>query len=302
MTGNLSRRTVLKAVAATPFTFSLGNAARSQEATPKAPTTCVFSKHLQFLDYRELAETCRDIGVDGVDLTVRPGGHVLPKNVKRDLPAAVEAIRDAGLQLSMITTNLISGDDPTAQPILTTASELGIKYFRVGGLRYDGVRSPAEQLPGFVEDLRSLAQLAAELNMVAAYHNHSGANQVGGPLWDLHHLLEKVDSPHLGSNFDPGHAMVEGAGGAWLANTLLMAPWVETMSVKDFGWRGDRPRWSPLGEGIVPLEEMLRLLRAEGFAGPISIHVEYKVDSHQAMIETIARDAAEVGKLIAATA
>ena len=57
----------------------------------------VFSKHLQFLNYQDMAAAARDIGFDGVDLAVRPKGHVLPERVETDLPKAVEAIRKAGL-------------------------------------------------------------------------------------------------------------------------------------------------------------------------------------------------------------
>jgi len=38
----------------------------------------MFSKHLEQLNYEELADTIAEIGLDGVDLTVRSPGHVLP--------------------------------------------------------------------------------------------------------------------------------------------------------------------------------------------------------------------------------
>ena len=40
---------------------------------------------------RELGRTLKALGFDGVDLTVRPGGHVDPKRVAIDLPAFVDA-------------------------------------------------------------------------------------------------------------------------------------------------------------------------------------------------------------------
>ena len=52
----------------------------------------LFSKHLQFLDYEEM-------GFDGIDLTVRPKGHVLPLNVEKDLPKATNAANKVGLNL-----------------------------------------------------------------------------------------------------------------------------------------------------------------------------------------------------------
>ena len=45
----------------------------------------VFSKHLQWLDYENMAKTASENGFDGVDLTVRPKGHVLPEKVNADM-------------------------------------------------------------------------------------------------------------------------------------------------------------------------------------------------------------------------
>ena len=41
----------------------------------------------------------------------------------------------------------------------------------------------------------------------------------------------------------------------------------------------------PLGQGVAKTEEMLKTMRAAGFAGPISIHFEYKTPSNGALLE-----------------
>ena len=65
---------------------------------------------------RELGRALKALGFDGVDLTVRPGGHVDPKRVTNDLPLFVDAIRHEGLTVPMITTELLSDADPVARP------------------------------------------------------------------------------------------------------------------------------------------------------------------------------------------
>ena len=62
-------------------------------------TFCLFSKHLPELDWSALAQATRDAGFGGVDLTVRPRGHVLPERAPDDLPRAIDAIRTAGLSV-----------------------------------------------------------------------------------------------------------------------------------------------------------------------------------------------------------
>lgn len=259
----------------------------AQEESPAAPPVCVFSKHLQFLDYAELAKTCKELRLDGVDLTVRDGGHVLPENVAADLPRAVEAVRAEGLDVPMITTSLRNGEEPHARAIFEAASKLGIRYFRCGPFGYSKDGNPIEELRAFTKELGGLATVAAEFNMVGGYHNHSGQNYVGAPLWDLHKMLGEIDSESMGSNFDVGHATVEGGLGVWQINARLMAPYVKMLAVKDFVWENKRVRWLTLGEGQVPLVEFLEIFRAANFTGPISMHFEYQTASNETLIEEI---------------
>ncbi|MCP4643684.1 MAG: TIM barrel protein [bacterium] len=281
----LVSRRVFLATASVAATASITSGA---VAAKQGPQVCAFSKHLQFIkDFKRLGKTYKDLGLDGVDLTVRKGGHLLPEDVEKELPKAVDAIRGEGVDVCMITTRLNSGDDPDARPILETASKLGIRYFRVGGLKYSKDGDVLTELDQYTEQLRGLAQVAADCGMVAGYHNHSGHDQVGAPLWDLRQAIDTIDLDSFGSNFDVGHATVEGGYGAWRVNARMMAPRVKMMAVKDFVWDKGRPRWVPFGEGHVDTVEILKIMRQAGFAGPISIHVEYKVASDDQMIEEI---------------
>ncbi len=120
---NLTRRDFLAASLAAGVAITSRSAAWAAEG--QRPPVCVFSKHLQFItDYGDLARTAKDLGLDGLDLTVRTGGHVLPENAATDLPRAVEAIRAEGLDVPMITTGLDDGTDADARPILEAASKL----------------------------------------------------------------------------------------------------------------------------------------------------------------------------------
>src|SRR5690349_10182226 len=94
-----------------------------------APTYCFFSKHLPDLSPGDVAKAVRDIGFDGVDLTVRSGGHVLPAKAAVDLPKAIEAIKAQGVVVPMVTTELKSATDPTARPLLQAAARSGVRYF-----------------------------------------------------------------------------------------------------------------------------------------------------------------------------
>lgn len=269
------------------------------QGAAKKPQLVLFSKHLQHLkDYEALAAQCKQLGADGLDLAVREGAHVLPERVAEDLPRAVEAVRALGMDVPMITTRLKGGDEPEARPILEAASKLGIKYVRIGGEMYPRTGDPLAFLEGYAGDLKKLAPLLDEFDMEAGYHNHSGPQNVGAPVWDLHYLFEKTGSARIGSNFDLGHTMVEGSFGDWQVTARMMTRHVKMVAVKDFVWRGAAPKWVPLGEGIVPVVEMLKILGASGFTGPVSMHFEYDVRDDADMIEHMGRDIGTLRKMM----
>jgi hypothetical protein len=96
-------------------------------ATPAAAKSklkvSIFSKHLQFVQGTELAKAASEIGFDGVDITVRKGGHIAPEQVKETLPPLVATLRKQGLEVPMITTEIVDADTPHAEDVIRTASD-----------------------------------------------------------------------------------------------------------------------------------------------------------------------------------
>lgn len=294
---NLTRRNFLK-------TASLGSLLLSQSffrAFSKniSNKIVIFSKYLQNLNWEELAVACKNCGLDGVDLTVRDGGHVKPEKVDEDLPKVVDIFRKHNLDVTTITTRLLSAKDPYAEQVLKTAGELNIHYVRVGYHKYKDKVAIKEQANNIKEDLQGLARLAEKYNVVLGYINHSGLDNFGGPIWDLLSILQDINSPHLGSNFDIGHVKAEGFGGAWKANTIAMLPWIRMVTVKDFVIENNNIVWVPLGKGCVPVEEILDIIVRQGsFNGPISIHMEYAPKSELEKLEHIKTSAEIIKKII----
>ena len=258
---------------------AMGAGASAVAATGKMEF-CVFSKHLHFLPWREMAEAAKEIGFEGVDLTVRKGGHVTPERVADDLPRAAEAIRAAGMKLTMITTGITDMTTAHTEPVLRAAAKLGVTHYRWDGYKYkDGVALP-EQLKAFAPRVKELAAFNKEIGMCAMYHTHSGAGRVGASQWDLWMLLRDLDKKYVSFNFDIAHATIEGGLGGWLHSTKLAMPHMGGIALKDFKWgRGGNGKWGvdwcPIGEGMVQTREFLKMARAGGFAGPAQVHYEY---------------------------
>ena len=262
---------------------------------------CVFSKHLQFLGWAEMAAAAKEMGFDGVDLTVRKGGHVTPERVADDLPKAAEAIRKAGSRLTMITTDIIDMTSAHAAPVLRAAKSVGITHYRWDGYKYkDGVALP-EQLKEFTPRVKDLAAFNKELGLCAMYHTHSGAGRVGASQWDLWMLLRDMDKRYVSYNFDVAHATIEGGLGGWLHSTKLAMPHIGGIALKDFKWaRGGngkwRVDWCPINDGMVQTREFLKMAKAGGFAGPVQVHFEYDLGGADKGAAKITMAKAEVMK------
>ena len=244
-----------------------------------------FSKHLQFLDYDEAADACAAAGVDGADLTVRPGGHVLPENVERDLPRAVKAFRDAGLRVEMMASGITDPDDPLTERVLQIASDNGIRFYRLGYYSYDPGLSITENLEKIKVKMSGLARLNEKYRIHGAYQNHAGTN-FGSPVWDLWEVIRNMDPAYIGCQYDIRHATVEGSN-AWPLGLKLLKDHIRCLVIKDFKW-GEQDGKSlevnvPVGEGVVDFKTYFKLVNDLGIKGPITLHLEYPMFPEEEM-------------------
>src|SRR5258706_4282327 len=133
----------------------------------------IFSKHLQFLNYNDMAEAAAEMGFDGIDLTVRPDGHVLPEKVESNLPEATEAMRKVGLVPLLMTTAVQDAENNTDKKILQLAAKVGIQYYRMNYFYYTAEKTITESLQQFQQKIKDLSLLNKELKLTGCYQNHA---------------------------------------------------------------------------------------------------------------------------------
>lgn len=239
----------------------------------------LFSKHLQWLSYHEMAGIAKEMGFAGIDLTVRPKGHVLPEQVETELPKAVKAIRKAGLKAELITTAITGANEKHTEQILKTASALGIKYYRMGWLKYQDQRPVAEQLESYKKQFKELEQMNEHYNIHGAYQNHAGSN-LGSSVWDLWLLLKDLNPQWIGCRFDIRHAMVEGMN-SWKLALELLKDHIKSVDLKDFRYWQKEQKWGienmPVGEGIINFDGFFKKLLELNLNVPFTLHAEYEL-------------------------
>jgi L-ribulose-5-phosphate 3-epimerase len=239
---------------------------------------CFFSKHLPAMDWTRLAQAVKKLGFGGIDLTVRPGGHVPPERAAEDLPKAVAAIRAEGLSVPMITTALTSAGDPAAKPILSAAGKLSIPFFKPGYYKYS-FKDVRGELQKAMDEFRSLTEISKQSGVQCGFHNHEG--NIGAQFWDVAQTIEQLDPKWVGYYFDIRHAVAEGGVAGWKIALSLAAPRIKMIAVKDSYWEKSSKGWRqvncPLGQGMVDWKDYFNTLRQANFHGPISLHLEYEI-------------------------
>lgn len=295
MNKEMSRREFLRSSSATALAATIpiggGSTATVVASEPvRGPfrgTLCLFSKPVPQLNWQELAQSAKGAGFGGIDLTVRRSGHVLPERAATDLPKAVAAIRNAGLEVPMITTELLAVDDPTAVPIMSAASKLSIPYLKPGYYRYLKPGHYGAQFIEVLKDLeeagqkfRGLVALAEKHGIQVGYHNHP--YYIGAPIWDMFRIIEPLDPHWCGFYFDLCQATMEGGVSGWKIAADLVMPRLKMVAAKDFIWKEVAPQqWRaetcPMGQGMSQWKEFLKTLAQSNFHGPISLQQEYGI-------------------------
>lgn len=224
-----------------------------------------YSRQLQWLRTAdEVAKATIEMGYDGIDVTVRTyPGHVDPAKVATDLPAFVKTLRDAGLRVDTITTNISDADSPYAEEILKTAVSLGIHHYWWGVYRYEPNIPVNAQLEALKPRVAKLAALNARYGMKAMYHTYEGSRLVGAPLWDFLEILRNFDPAYVSFHYDIGHQTIANGNDTWVTSLRAAGPYIGGVSIKDSIWELDLP----LPEGG-PYTGPPEPARPAGFEGP----------------------------------
>ena len=293
---SLSRRNFLKQSSLAGAALSVGSNFIPDFQQATEPSISVFSKHLQFLNFRDLADAVAEMGFDGVDLSVRPKGHVLPEQVEDKLPEAVAEMQRVGLKPLLMTSSVSDANNPLHQKVLEVASAQGIKYYRMDYFRYLPDLTIPESLAVFQAKARALSELNEEFEITGCYQNHAG-NYIGSTMWELYLLLNKVENKYLGIQYDIRHAVVEG-GMSWQNGFRLVEPQISTLALKDFRWEKVDGQWKlvncPIGEGMVDFSAFFKLVKSFGIRVPFSLHFEYPLGGAEHGSQTISIQKKEV--------
>jgi sugar phosphate isomerase/epimerase len=226
----------------------------------------------------EWVHFAREIGLDGTECSlafVKPIGKATPAEMRR-------LCDDAGIAVSMVTCHPdFTHPDAAARARnvedmrrnVDIAVELGAPLVRVlSGQRHPGV-SDEQGIAWVVEGLSQLAAYSDPLNVTLAIENHTKSFfwqhfdfVMRGDLFAR--MIEALRGTSVGVNFDKANPLV------WGEETLTLFEQVKDrlaiLHVADTAQRGEF-KFSRIGQGIAPIDEVFRRAREQGFDGWVSI-------------------------------
>ena len=298
----LTRRQLLAAAAAGAGRAAAQAQYKAGGSKPRTrPPVCLYSKLVAKVEYDNLGKVLRDLGFDGCNLSVEPGGHVLPEQAQADLVRAVLAVTDVGLVVPVFTTSTTSPADPNIRLVLSIGNFLGVPLFRPGVWKYNGATEIEGRLAQVQGEIAGLAALGRSAAMALGLRNVAGDN-VGSAVWDTNLIIRGLDPQWVGYDFDPGSAAAAGGVDGWWVALRLALPRLKMVTLNDFTWTRDASgAWKaapcPLGEGMVDWPRFFAALARVKFTGPLSLDMAYRPAKE---LEAIGRDLAFVRKQVAA--
>ena len=269
---------------------------RGQNSETKSWPIVIFEKPIQTLDYDRMGEELTKMGVQGIEATIRRGGHIEAKDAERELPKMVKSLAKNGQKALIATCNVSSADKKNAD-FLQILKANGITKYRMDYFRYDLKKDLLPQVVENTARLREIEAMNREIGVQALYQIHAGAKYAGSLAWDAAMMFEKVDPDHAAIAFDLRHVKA-GAGLSYPTALAAMKKHVRSIFVKDARWGGDRTasiQNVPLDTGIVN-QNIFDDVRKGQAPMPLSLHMEwgkspiYPKETVMEAVANIARD------------
>jgi sugar phosphate isomerase/epimerase len=149
----------------------------------------------------EVAEKMNTLGVQAIELPIRPGYQVTPETVRSSLPEVVRRLQGHGLSICSVAA-------PLDDDIISACGDSGIDLVRtMVGIDLSKSRY-ADTIAEHRRRYDELIPLLESSGVRVGVQNHSG-NCVGSAI-GLFHLMERYDAKHVCAILDMAHCGIAG--------------------------------------------------------------------------------------------
>jgi sugar phosphate isomerase/epimerase len=228
--------------------------------------------------FEQTVEAVGPSGFDGLEIRLFDGEVVTPALDERSRRRAEVALRDGGVEVAALCTSLRVASDDREDFLagLLVLSEMA-EQWRAPLMRLFGGQLPGDPTLRS-EVLKRAGDLLVEAAALAGRHDVRLAVETHDDFSSAHSVAEVLSysGSSAGAVYDSHHPHRMGEGPAEVLETL--GPRIWHVQVKDARRLPGPDQWQlvPLGEGEVPVRELVDLLPATGYDGWVSLEFEKK--------------------------
>ncbi len=228
----------------------------------------------------DLAPMAAKHGAQGVEYR-----EVYWKDKAKDLPAVREQLDAMGLKRTYATFTTLFNRDPAKQrqllQDLEDAHALGAPLMRV--FRGDPPGDVPQDRP-ILDAAREVIDRAAQYGMRLALENHIGA--FGNHMNDVKGTIDRLKTPVLGANIDTSNYVINHQNPVDAIH--LLAPWIIYTHLKDARDTAEGLRATYLGNGTIPIGEIVAALDQLGRDFPFTFEFGGEGDPEGAIAKSMA--------------
>ena len=246
----------------------------------------------------ELGAKITGLGIDGIELPVRPGYAVHPENMASELPRAAVLLRDEfGLTIESIA-------GPATPEAIEACANAGIRVIRLCPTLHKA-ECYLDGEARYQREWESLTPYLNQAGVTLGIQNHSG-RCVPVNAFGLRHLLTPFNPHHVAAVWDAAHEALEGTEPEIALDVLPLAA-LRMVNLKngfrrratgpeaaDVAWR---TYWTSGRQGFASWPRVAADLQRRGWNGTVCLTAEYS-DS-ESLDRLIAEDIAYAQALFA---
>jgi sugar phosphate isomerase/epimerase len=233
----------------------------------------VFTKIWNTPTIDELGKRVAGLGLDGVELPVRPGFQVTPDRAFAELPTAAAALRSHGVEIVTIAS------EPT-EAIIRACGAAGVPTIRTMA-RIDMTIGYRESVKRLQEEYQRLTPLLLDAGVRIGVQNHCGY-YVGSAV-GLIDLVAPLDPKAVGIVLDFAHCALEGepvdmaieiCGDRTILANFKSAYRRRTngLNAEEAEWKID---WTTAKDSLYSWKRAVAELAGRGYAGDYCLCAEY---------------------------
>ncbi len=227
-------------------------------------------------------------GYTSVELSSVPGWteHVRRDSTDADLVVVREQLAAAGLDpISLSGHSDLASDEgiDLFRQALRIAGALGIRYVTTstGGHDDSSSGSVEEQRRAFLTRFGPLADEAAASGIEICLETHGGLSSTGAKTAEL---IQAIGRPNVGINYDTANVIFY-SNVRPEEDLLAAAPYVTHLHLKDKAGGDHDWNFPAIGTGNVDFAKVFAALDEVGFAGPVSVELEFQGEPGPPLVE-----------------